>query len=345
MICITILILSLPIVVDTFFDNIGYRESNPADYSQSTIQKFDDLQNYQEFALKSMNGAIIPGIMEGIIPQGICFIAEKDIILITGYHKGGASSVIFMVDRDDQKLVKSVLLVNEAGMPFDGHVGGIASDGGNVWIASERSVYTFTYEELEMVPNMGTVKIVEEIRCSVKADYICYTDSYLLVGEYNYAPFYRTDSSHTVSTDTGEKYSALVVGYSLNEEGTIIESAEFAVGVPDKVQGIAIRNDGSIIVSSSFWCFEDSTLMCYSGVEAGNTSIILAGKEVPIYYLNDQCLLWKLCMPSMSEGIALVDDNCYILFENAALLYSWYSKNQICNVKILNMKELNSKFT
>lgn len=340
-----VFILCILIVgICSFLKHIGYRRDNPAEYSQTIPDNMRGVGGYEDFVAISNKGAIIPGLTEGLIPQGICYVEEQDVFLVTGYHKGGASSVISVIDKENEKIIKNILLCSNDGKPFRGHVGGIASDGKWVWISSEKSIYVISYEMIENASNMDSINLPEGNECPVKADYIFYSGSYLWVGEYNYAPFYKTDSSHYATDSDGKEYNALVVGYSLSPEHDNIEKAEFALYVPDKVQGIILQNDGSIILSCSFWCFEDSKLMCYYlGDNSQDSSIMLDEEEISVYYLEDQYLEWEICMPPMSEGIAFADENYYIIFESASLLYSWYSRDQLGNIMIVPSKSLFSK--
>lgn len=327
-----------------FLKHIGYRINNPVEYSQTIPDNLRDVHGYEEFVSISNKGAVIPGLTEGLIPQGICYIEERDVFLVTGYHKGGASSVISVIDKKNGLLIKNILLCNNDGERFCGHVGGIASDGKWVWISSEKSIYAISYEIIENASNMDSIFLSENIKCPVKADYIYYAESYLWVGEYSYAPFYKTDSSHYAIDSDGKEYNALVLEYSLSPEHDKIEKIERALYVPDRVQGIILQNDGSIILSCSFWCFEDSKLMCYFlGDDYHVSTVMLDDKEIPVFYLEDQYLVWELSVPSMSEGIAIADNNFYIIFENASLLYSWYSREQIYNIMIIPSESLYSK--
>lgn len=341
---IVLILCVLMVGISFFLKHIGYRISSPAEYSQTIPDNLRDVCGYEDFVSNSSNGAVIPGLAEGLIPQGICYIEGQEVFLITGYHKGGASSALFVIDKESEKLIKSILLQNNENEPFCGHVGGIASDGKWVWISSGKSIYVLSYETIENTNNMDSIILSEEIECPVKADYIYYDGLYLWVGEYNYAPFYKTDSSHFATDTSGKEYNALVIGYSLSSEHDKIEKAEFAIYVPDKVQGIILQDNGTIILSCSFWCFESSKLVCYFlGNYCENSTIMIDENEIPAYYLEDQYLVWELDMPSMAEGIAFAGTNYYVIFESASLLYSWYSSNQLGNIMIIPSESLFSR--
>ena len=336
--------ISLLFGIYFFLKHIGYRSSSPAEYTQTVPKNLQEVIGYDDFISISSEGPIIPGLSEGLIPQGLCYVNKHAVFLSTGYHKGGAPSTIFVVDKESGTLLKSVILYDNEGTPFHGHVGGIASDGDWIWISSENRVYTIPYEILENASNMDSISLSEGFECFVNADYIYWDGTYLWIGEYNYAPFYKTDSTHYSVDSDGKEYNALVLGYSVFFTDGTIEKAKIALYVPDKVQGIIMQKDGSIILSCSFWCFEDSKLMCYSLIEnSNNSSTIINEKPIPLFYLKDQYLQWELVMPPMSEGIALADSNYYILFESTSKLYSWYSNNQLSNIMIVPSQQIFTK--
>lgn len=328
-----------------FLNYLGYRIISPALYSQTISDNVYDTNKYSEFASISSKGAAIPGLEEGAIPQGMCYIAEKGILLVTSYHKGGAPSTIFVVEKETGLLIKSVILQDSKGDLFCGHVGGIASDGNWVWISSESSVYAFPYEALENSDNMAVISLSTGIACPVKADYIYWDGACLWVGEYSHPPFYNTDPTHFSVDRFGFEYNALILGYTVDPENGTIGDAEIAFYAPDKVQGIIVHDDGSIVLSCSFWSFESSKLICYSSVDKNSsTSVLLINnKQIPVYYLESQRVRWELEMPPMSEGITLVEDNYYILFESASQLYSWYTSDRISNTMIVPSIYLSEK--
>lgn len=120
---------------------IGYRINSPLAYTQTIPDDLQGISGYDFFISISKEGAIIPGIQEGAIPQGLCYVEEQGVLLATGYHKGGAPSMIFVIEKESEKLVKTVILNDNTGSPFCGHVGGIASNGRWVWISSENNIY------------------------------------------------------------------------------------------------------------------------------------------------------------------------------------------------------------
>lgn len=346
----TLLIASLVVIcvltgVCFFLSYLGYRINSPVSYSQMVLDNIYDINKYSEFTSASRKGVAIPGLDEGAVPQGICYIEESGVFLITSYHKGGAPSAIFVVDEKTGLLIKSLTLQDHSGTLFCGHVGGIASDGNWVWISSENTVFTIPYKTIENSSNMAIVSLPVGITCPVNTDYIHWDGTYLWVGEYSHPPFYNTDPAHFSVDCAGHEYNALILGYSINHVNGMIAEAEVALYAPEKVQGIIVQDDGSIILSCSFWSFEPSKLICFSFVDKNSCESVLVvnEKQIPAYYLDSQHMRWELEMPPMSEGIVLVEDNYHILFESASRLYSWYTSDRLSCTMIISSEKLSKK--
>lgn len=330
---ISFMILSLLVIaliaVLLFLKQIGYRINSPTTYTQTVNTKLSENNRYDYFRTVSHSGTIIPGLAEGAIPQGLCYVEGDEVFLYTSYHKGGAPSTIFMVGKENGRLIKTIILQDKHGKPFCGHVGGIASDGKWIWISSESSIYTIPYELVENTDDMGVILLPEGMECPVKADYVYWDGINLWVGEYNHSPFYNTDPTHTSVDSEGNEYNALVLRYAIDHSEGILTSIESALFVPDKVQSFLVKRDGSIVLSCSFWSFESSKLVCYDAIKEKDCDAVITidGCQVSACYLNNEYLQWELEMPPMSEGVALVDDEYHILFESASRFYSWYTRD------------------
>jgi hypothetical protein len=93
---------------------------------------------YSDFYKVSTEAAAIPGLENGLVPQGFSYIPDKDWYVISNYFEDGSPSVLTVVEAATGKYVKTLALSNTDGTPFTGHVGGVAVSRQNVWIASEK---------------------------------------------------------------------------------------------------------------------------------------------------------------------------------------------------------------
>lgn len=320
------------------FYKLGYRMNTPTAYTQELETSVLEKNRYDLFQSASRTGAIIPGLSEGAVPQGLCYVEERGVLLYTSYHKGGAPSLLFVVEKETGKLIKTIILYNNHGEPFCGHVGGVASDGKWIWISSEKRIYTISYDVVENSEDMATAILPVGIECPVKCDYVSWDGSKLWIGEYNHPPFYNTDPTHTSVAGSGKEFNALALGYTIDHNDGSLKDIESSLYVPDKVQALIVLEDGSVILSSSFWSFENSKLTCYKPYIPVNCDsyATINGKQIPTFYLEDENICWELEMPPMSEGIAFVDEEIYILFESASRLYSWYTHDRLSHTMIVS---------
>lgn len=274
------------------------------DRFEKTLSRY---ARFKDMYLEEMSTAV-PGLeytnMEGagstqMVPQGICIAG--DYMLITAY--------------DNEKLQKSVIYVlsNGAGvknsflttivLPDKNHVGGIAFDGQNIWIAKSTSGYCsrISMEEIELAVASGSDcyrldAYAENVYCGVTASFVtCYAGR-LWVGTYR-------------SRMSGK---GMLSCYRLveNENGTGLQW-EYSMDIPSCAQGISfVEQEGRsyMMLTTSCGRYCDSTVYLYGTV------------------LRDSGMDLRLCgryqFPPMAEELVSDGTNTYFLFESAATCYS-----------------------
>lgn len=170
---------------------------------------------------------------------------------------------------------------------------------------------------------MAKINTSTKIDLDIKADFIKYNNDILWIGEYYYYPIYQLDK--TKNKDRLNNKS-LLVGYTNNLE------PKYAYYIPDKSQGIAWDSNNNLIISSSFWSFESSNIKIYTNpLEINNISneyIKINNKKINVSYINNKNLLKKYTIPPMAEGITIINNELYIIFESASNLYKYYTPYQ-----------------
>ena len=304
---------------------------SPINYTQTEIHGEKALNSrYKEFAMNSSKLATIPGLKEGAIPQGMCYSKKYNMIIISAYHQGNASSVLFFLDFNTGKLVKTIRLINKDGTPFLGHAGGIATDEENFWISDNYKVYSYDLEELVYSANMESASFKESFETTTKADFLAYHNGILWIGEYHYSFIYQTKEEHHVTSSEGKKYNALLMGYEIKEKDFSIPS--YVIAIPDRVQGLTFSNNNEIIISQSFWSFQSSNIKILDNVlEKDNSEnyYIVKDKKVPLWFLDESIALYNLELPPMSEGVFFKNNQIYVLFESASNYYRIYTHDSI----------------
>ncbi|WP_249716682.1 lamin tail domain-containing protein [Paenibacillus sp. J31TS4] len=269
--------------------------------------------------------------MQGLIPQGMAYLAETDWLLLTAYRENGASSVLSVVDRESGQLVKTVSLYKNETTPYTGHAGGLTVSQSHVWVSSEKSAYGMAIEDLKNAADGGKLVFRETIRTETNASFTTYADGVLWVGEFARFDF-KTDDSHHRRDRQGTESSAWVTGYRLDSNDTIAPSSRTGTGgaaapdlilqIPNEIQGMAVTGD-AILLSQSYGRTIESSLLTYTlpREEPPHAYTDRFGAPVPIWFLDEQNRKSTVILPPMSEGIAQSGTDLYILFESGAEAY------------------------
>ncbi|GIP35244.1 lamin tail domain-containing protein [Paenibacillus sp. J2TS4] len=298
--------------------------------------------NYRDLESVSELGPVIPGLMQGLIPQGIAFYEAMDWIIVSYYRDNGKPSMVSVVDKSTGELVKSLNLYRDETTPYTGHSGGLTVSEKHLWVTSEKSAYAVKLEDLAHSEDGGRLVFSNIIRTETNASFVTYDSGILWVGEFSRFDF-KTEPSHHMRNRQNIEHSAWVAGYRLTSEDMIdtsrvVEGTNAAVpdvllSITDEIQGMAFA-DGHILLSQSYGRAIESSLHTYqlSLEEAPHayTDRFDTG-PVPIWFLDGLNKLHTVVMPPMSEGIVESSGNLYILFESGAETYrdSFYPIDRI----------------
>lgn len=249
-----------------------------------------------------------------MVPQGICIAG--DFMLISAYDKSGREkSVLYVLSNGDaanRELLTTIVL------PDRNHVGGIAYDGGSLWVAksTNKCLSEIFYEHIAKAALSGQ-SIYElkeydgELHCGVTASFVSYQDGRLWVGTSH--SFVSRQGILTVfrRVEAGTETRAGTGG----EEGSAEEEAkwvrQYTLKIPDYAQGIAFFSEGGadyLLLSSSHGRFQSSRLYLYEEA-ISDEQVVLSPKA-------------ELEMPPMAEEMVSDGEYTYCLFESAATCYS-----------------------
>lgn len=271
---------------------------------QTTLSKYSQFCEIYEEG----ESIAIPGLMNtsfgesysmNMVPQGICLAG--DYMLITAYDsEKEANSVIYVLSNHEtfkRQYLTTIVL------PDKNHVGGIAFDGENIWIAKSTSGYcsriaiqrideaVLSFEESYKLENYD-----ENIYCGVTASFVTCDKGKLWIGTYR---------SGITGNGILSCYEPVVT-----EEGTEL-LLEDRMDIPAHAQGVSFFEEGGniyMILSTSYGRFRDSKIYLYQvvGEEDGMT-------------LQTQ-KIYKF--PPMTEEVVSDGTHTYVLFESAATCYS-----------------------
>ena len=285
-----------------------------------------------EFFANSDPEYVTPGLYEGLVPQGYAYLEEEQIYLQCGYMTNGTSaSRIYITNANNTSDTYFVELYTADGQPYTGHTGGLTSCSDIVWLCNDgegddNCVWTFPLSEL-LDSKDGKVVLKTKFQPENRAA-CCFADgAYLWVGEYYDGEKYVTKDTHAF----GEN-NALVCAYKIDtasEYGIAYEkqgdaslfTPELALSVTDLVQGFT-KTDDVFVLSTSFGV-QASHLYFYSNETKGeaDASITVNGKDVPVYFLDEEVMKNDVWLPPMSEEIFVKDGRVYVLFESACQKY------------------------
>lgn len=287
---------------------------------------------YDEFYKSSKKEFEIAGLDDGFTPQGICYSSSDNIFLTSGYMKDGGASRIYVVNKTTQETIKYFTL-KKNGEDYNGHAGGIATNGVNVWVAGDKIVHTFSYADIANVQDKGFINITASFEPKNGADFLTVKNNQLWIGEFHKSGAYDTDQTHEITTASGDKNQA--ISFCFNIDNTTLgfnTTPVKALSTPSQVQGMVITND-SIVLSTSY-SLPASHIYKYENVLNSTTdkTFDYSGNNIPLYVLDKANIEKDLVTPSMSEEIEIVDGRIYILFENACQKYRLFTREKLTNV-------------
>ena len=269
----------------------------------------------------------IPKLDDGFVPQGFCYDDSAEVFLISGYDAGDKPSSVHVVDAKSGNTVNSVNLKKQNGKDFTGHAGGIAQFSKWVYVAgsSAHCVYVFSYQD---VLNKSEAVCIGEFSLEasdddyVKASFLSVCDGKLIVGEFHYEPSYKTQDSHKVTTQSGQKFGGLAVEYSLNPnvEFGISPTPQKAYALPDKVQGLHFDKD-KVYLSTSHGLNHSVIYEMKVPLLPSEGTIALLGRDLPLYSMDEVAINKQFKAPPMAEEIVVINEKLYIMSEFACNKY------------------------
>ena len=261
-----------------------------------------------DFASRAEKVVQVPDLNSGFVPQGLEFLPESKMFLVSGYL--GKTAQIKLITESESR---SVSLYNADGSAFASHAGGVCKSGDFVYISGEQNIYAFRLSDVLS----GSAALVGKFPTNNRASFCFADEKHVYVGEYAFGSFYPTAESHHIKTPSGDDNSALVFAFLIDENQPLGVKTEpdFAFSTTGSVQGM------ELVESTAFLSLSDringSRLFSY---DISSAKIGQFG-EIPLIYLDSSNLVESQPMLPQSEGIVYFDGKMHILFESAANKY------------------------
>lgn len=304
-------------------------------------ENFNGLPAFKDFLENSKKFAVIPGLSENTVPQGIGRNPETGYTYISSYfNESGKASVISVLD-EKGRFVAEYHVYNKNGTPFTGHMGGICVTEDYIYFSgpSASNYYSVVELALKDLPLKGSHNITIEttVTLPIHSSYLFYDSGILWVGTFYLAGSYDLGKHFNFKTPNsdGTQYGGYAAAFVLDgeEKRPTVKSGEnyavptFVLATPDKVQGFAYK-DGKVCLSKSYGRNNNSTLEYFKiDMAKGDKTITVDGKTYPMTVLDSKNRTKTVTAMGMTEGITL-DKNgkIMVLFESAAKKY-YNSKN------------------
>lgn len=294
-----------------------------------TSQAYMSSSDFSSFITIAEPAFIIPGLNEAMIPQGMSYCESNGLIYISGYYSAGSASVIAVLDGESFQLVAEYFLYNADMSPFSSHVGGVAVTDKSLFVSSKMDndgSYCIARLSLSDLPTTGShdIIIAENITVPVSPSFLSYSGGYIWVGNFYYPKAGYDLSSgmdYTTSTADGD-YGCYILAY---DEAGGFSSPRFILAAPDRIQGFALLDDNTAVLSQSYGRKNNSTLYRYDLdlSSAPDTWLTLENQSIPAFILDSGRLLSATTAMPMSEALSPAPDGTLlVLFESGAMHYS-----------------------
>jgi hypothetical protein len=313
----------------------------PTGYTQERVAPdFPASPEYAAFLAAGVPDAVIPGLTQDFVPQGLAFDSARNWILVTGYRADGRPSMLFVIDAETRRMSGKAVFELPDGALYSGHAGGIAILGNDAYISSETRVYRFSMAGLGKaiasagVPGVepGVVRFIDFMTTPTRASFCSAAAGVLWVGDFEYGAAYPTGDFRHMKARDGSDHRAWIAGYTLEPGATLagrpVDSRGFAIpdsilSVGDRIQGMAVVPGGTIILSRSFGRNNPSSLLVYVDPTSGapHARVGLGGADVPLWFLDGLQKRKTMMAPPMSEGLAEAGGRVLVLFESGAAVY------------------------
>ncbi len=293
-----------------------------------------EIEEYKKFFKDFKPDFTIPGLLEGIIPQGICYIGQLNLYAVSGYFEDGLlPSMLILIDAKTGKFTKTLPLQDVDGKDYFGHAGGLACSENYVYITSEDSCCIFSINSLKSNENGEPLKFESNFKLNTSGSFACFNDGVLWTGDFVESDDSARKNARNITTlSSGETFYAYCEGYILKDGLPDVKKInsqtngyipDYLLAIPEQVQGMTFTDSGKIIFSTSYGRKNDSKIYVYDDVLLSERVGIytIDGTEIDLLACSNNLLKETIIAPPMAEGIVDGENGQYIIFESGAEKY------------------------
>jgi len=292
---------------------------------------------FADFLRDSEKYAFIPGLREGIVPQGIACNPQTGYVYISAYFTTEDTPSVILVLDETGTFVAEYHMYRENGEPYTGHMGGICATESHLYFSgpnAEGGYYGIGELAFADLPAKGAhdITIKSVVGLPIHASYLFYDGGKLWAGTFYLKGSYDTGKYFDALLPNGDGgvYGGYAAMFAVDEGGRLVPAEgelyavpELILSTPDKVQGFAYR-DGKIALSISYGRNNNSKLDFFEiDPEDAESTVTADGKTYPLITLNSKNRTKAVTAMGMTEGLALsTHGDLLILFESGAQKYS-----------------------
>lgn len=298
-------------------------------------------KNYKHFYAKAKAEFAIPGLDQGLVPQGLTYHESSENFLVTGYMKDGSASRIYIVGENTKYFT-----LKTDGTDYVGHAGGIATYGEYGYLVGDKKLCIFNINDALALDNGGSVNILATFDTPNGGDFINIHDGKVYLGEFYHETKYPTNAKHHITTADNKMNYAVTYVYDIqdatpgNPYHFYVNDPTFAISTTEKVQGMCIAPTGEVVLSTS-WSLADSKVFIHKSLSSLETQTFEFDddKNINMYVLDSTNLLTTLELPSMSEEVTIKDGKVYVIFENACTKYKLVTRHKNTTAYSFDVKD------
>lgn len=259
----------------------------------------------------------IPGTWEGFVTQGFDKV-DDNTYLVSGYDKADKPSSIY-VSKDGEWT--ECELFEEENKASTTHAGGVTHFGEFVYVA--HGDYCDRYALSDVLDGDGKAMRIDRVKTANQVSFCSVVDGKLYAGAfYREGSKYLTPEEHHLTTAAGDKNTALIMVYTLDETTGLPVTAtpDRLYSIPSNVQGMCVTASGKIVLSTS-WGLTPSQLLVYDESKAEQTTLTLDGVEYQTTVLDSACLTQTVIAPPMAEELVYENGRVIVMNESASMKY------------------------
>ena len=281
----------------------------------------------------------VPGTWTNYVQQGFDRLDDGKFI-VSAYDKSDEKAAIFIIDGKKETICE---LKNADGTPYLSHAGGVTHYRDWLYVATdnhsdqEGDAYC-THDNCntnldmfllaDILDGDGKATMVDSVIIPNRLAYASVYGNTLYVGAFHReGSKYITPESHHVTTPAGDKNTALMMVYTLNETNgkPLQDYPNMCYSTVSNVQGMCLTDNGKMILSTS-WGLTKSQLYMYdvsrtSQAHFASAPVTINGMSVPVYCLDSATLVQTVTAPPMAEELVYLDGRVFILSESASMKY------------------------